>query len=150
MDHLLIMVIQFGIELHTPEVGQCWLGMTKALAKIEGLPPLAREVAILVTGSHEKAAYEVYAHAALSGLPETALEQIYRGTCPEDLDEACKTAFKLATELCKPGPLASSTWDEASKVLGTSGAVAVVHYVGFYKYVATILNGFDAKVPVDS
>jgi hypothetical protein len=63
------------------------------------------------------------------------------------LDEKCKIAFKMATALCKPGVLDGGIWKEGVEVLGKQAAMAVVHYVGFYKYVATILNGFDAKVP---
>ena len=56
-------------------------------------------------------------------------------------------AFEIATDLCRPGPLDGALWDKGLAILGRSGAMAVVQYVGFYKYVCTILNGFDAKVP---
>lgn len=142
---------QFGLELHTPAPGYAWLDMTKGLAQMPGLPPLAREVAILVTGNHEQAAYEVYAHSAVSRLPPSDLDEIKRGTCPAHLDEGCKVAFKVATELCeKPGPLGADIWNDAADTFGSTGATALVHYVGFYKYVATILNGFDAQVPASS
>jgi len=138
----------FGLELHTPGAGYAWLGMTQSLAKIPGLSLLAREVAILVTGFHEQAAFEIYAHSAVSGLPKSDLNQISKGLCPDHLGRDCKIAFKMATELCnRPGPLTVSTWNEAVDVLSVSGATAVVQYVGFYKYVATILNGFDSQVP---
>lgn len=124
--------------------------MTKSLAEITELPPLAREVAILVTGNHEAAAYEVYAHSAVSRLSSEDLKTIADGRCPEHLDKKCHAAFDLATELCKPGRLSDEAWGNAVGSLGKTAAVAVVHYVGFYKYVATILNGFDAKVPEGS
>lgn len=121
--------------------------MTKSLAEITELPSQAREVAILVTGNHEAAAYENYAHSAVSRLSPEDLNTIADGRCPDHLDEKCHTAFDLATKLRKPGRLSDMTWDKAVGSLGKTAAVAVVHYVGFYKYVATILNGFDAKVP---
>jgi len=122
--------------------------MTKALAQMPGLPQLAREVAILVTGHHEAAAYEVYAHSAVSRLSEADLDELKRGTCPAHLSKECHVAFKVATELCEtPGPLDAGIWKEAINMFGMIGATTLVHYVGFYKYVATILNGFDAKVP---
>lgn len=140
-------VSQFGIELHTPGAGYAWLKMTKSLAEITELPPLAREIAILVTGNHEAAAYELYAHSAVSRLSSEDLKTIADGRCPDHLDEKCHAAFDLATELCKPGRLSGRAWEKAISSLGKMAAVAVVHYVGFYKYVGTILNGFDAKVP---
>jgi hypothetical protein len=130
-DRWLIVDGQFGIELHTPEAGYAWLGMTKALASVPGLPPLGREVAILVTATHTKAAYEFYAHAKLSGLSPAYLNQISEGHYPESFDAACKTAFKVATELCKPGPLGEKIWKEAVNTLGVPGATALIHYVGF-------------------
>ena len=117
------------------------------MAKIPGLSAHGREVAILVVGAHTKAAYEVTAHEALSGFPRSELDQIDKGICPPTMDEECKIVFKVANELFQPGPLSSSTWDEAVSVLGISGSTAVVQYVAFYKYIATILNGFDAQVP---
>lgn len=124
--------------------------MTKSLAEITDLPSLAREVAILVTGNHEAAAYEIYAHSAVSRLDAEDLRTIADGRCPAHLDGKCHAAFDLATELCKPGRLSDGAWENAARLLGKTAAVAIVHYVGFYKYVATILNGFDAKVPEDS
>lgn len=124
--------------------------MTKALAEITELPPLAREVAILVTGNHEAAAYEIHAHSAVSKLGDEDLKTIADGRCPDHLDERCHDAFDLATELCKPGRLSDEAWEKAVGLLGKTAAIAVVHYVGFYKYVATVLNGFDSKVPDNS
>lgn len=121
--------------------------MTKSLAETTELPPLAREVAILATGNHEAAGYEIYAHSAVSGLGVEDLKTIADGRCPDHLDGKCHAAFDLATELCKPGRLSDGAWENAIRLLGKTAAVAVVHYVGFYKYVATILNGFDAKAP---
>lgn len=117
------------------------------MRQIPGLSPSGREIAILVVGSHTQAAYEIAAHEKLSGLPRADLDEIANGVCPSSLDDEGKTVFKLANELFKPGPLSDETWNEATRVLGVSGTTAVVQYVGFYKYVATILNGFDVKVP---
>ena len=123
--------------------------MTKTLATYTSLPPLAREVAILVTVSHAQAAYAMYAHSAVSKLPKDDLDEItINRTCPDHLDAACHTAFTMASELAtKSGPLAEHVWQEGVRVRGREAAIAVIHYCGFYKYVATILNGFDAKSP---
>lgn len=122
--------------------------MTKSLWALEELPRLPREVAILLVGAHEQAAFEYYAHSATSSLPKEDLERIWNKECPEHLDDACKAAFQVANELCvHPGPLPAATYDRALTVLGKQGLTALIQYVGFYKYVSTILNGFDCKVP---
>jgi hypothetical protein len=84
------------------------------------------------------------------GAASNIFEPDSRGSCPQGFDRECKTAFKVATELCKPGPLDEKAWKEAVDVFGVSGATALVHYVGFYKYVATILDSFDAQLPPES
>ena len=118
------------------------------MAKLPGLSPSTREVAILVVAAHTKAAYQESAHQQLSGFSKGELEDIERGVCPAEFDEEKKVVFACATELVeKPGPLAQETWQETVDVVGLQGTIAVVHYVGFYQYVATILNGFDAQVP---
>lgn len=37
--------------------------------------------------------------------------------------------------------------DWAVGVLGKEGAVALVHFVGYYSYAAVFLNGFDVPLP---
>ena len=117
------------------------------MAKIPGLSPSTREVAVVVVGAHTKAAYEVYAHERLSGLPREDLDLINDGQCPRSFNSEEQTVFKMANELFNPGPLSAGTWEEATTVLGVSGATAVVQYGGFYKYIATILHGFDVQIP---
>ncbi len=34
-----------------------------------------------------------------------------------------------------------------AQILGVSGTTSLIHYCGFYSYIATILNGFDAQNP---
>lgn len=84
----------------------------------------------------------------MSGLPKADLESLKAGICPHHLAKDCQVTFKIATELnTVPGPLSEASWREGIDVLGLEATKAVIHYVGFYKYVSTILNGFDAQVP---
>ena len=137
---------QFGIQIHTPELAEIFLKFANTLRGFP-VPSPAREVAILVVGAHTKAVYEQGAHRLISKLPQRDIEEINRGICPESFSREQRTAFQTATELMKPGPLAQSAWDEAFSVFGREGTMGIVHLVGFYKYVSTILNGFDAKWP---
>ena len=118
------------------------------MAKLPGLSRSTREVAILAVGAHTKAAYEENAHKKLSSFSKSELEDSEKGVCSADFDEEKKVVFACATELVeKPGPLSQETWQRTMDVIGVQGTTAVVHYVGFYKYVATILKGFDTQVP---
>lgn len=135
------------MQLHTPEVGHHFLGFATSLAKIPGLSAQAREMAILVVGAHTGAAYEDYAHSRLSQFSEAQEDEIRNGRCPTGLEESETVAFEVASELFKKGPLPQDSWNKAVNTLGVDGAKALVHYVGFYRYIATILNGFDVQIP---
>jgi 4-carboxymuconolactone decarboxylase len=141
----------FGIILHHPAVGHAFLNISQALRTIPGFSTYAREVAIAVVGAKSQAAYENYAHRIIGvheGLSPEEMQMLNAGKCPETLTEEGKVAFEVASRLVDgPGPLATESWDRALRTFGKDGAAALVHYVGFYRYVSTVLNGFDAQVP---
>lgn len=142
----------FGILLHHPPVAEAFYSLTKALQTIPGLSLYGREVVIAVAGARAKCDYENYAHAIIAqrvGISETELREIHAGRCPQTLTPEGKAAFALATAAGEPGVVDQFVWDNAVKVLGKDGAAAVIHYTGFYNYVSTLLNGFDAKVPAE-
>src|SRR4051794_21336325 len=68
--------------LREPKFGTPIWQLTKALSVAPGLPRPVREVAILVTGAHFRAAYELYAHviaAEQRGLTDAKLATIVAG-----------------------------------------------------------------------
>lgn len=137
----------FGIQLHTPALGHHFLAFIEAIDELPGLSARGREIASVVVGAHTSAAYELYAQRELSTLTSQQIDAVHRFECPPEFDQESRVIFRLANQLFLPGPLNESIWREAKSVLSIDGATAVVHYVGFYKYIATILNGFDAKAP---
>jgi hypothetical protein len=52
--------------LHEPRIGKAIWELTKAMSMEATLPDGPRQVAILVTGAHFDAAYELYAHIAVA------------------------------------------------------------------------------------
>ena len=74
--------------LHEPSFGKASRDLVRALADQPSLPKPVREVAILVTGAHFKAAYELYAHVLVGeqrGLSDEKLATIVAGQRPVDL-----------------------------------------------------------------
>lgn len=83
-------------------------------------------------------------------MTEQQLAIIAEGNKPDDLTEQEDVAWRVAHELCaRPsgGPLSEGTWERAVQLLGKQSAIGLVHLVGFYQYVSSILNGFDARMP---
>ena len=146
------MVGPFPALIAAPEAGVHMIKLVGNLAAIPGLPADAKETAILSTGAHYKAPYELYAHgnvaAKTTELSRDQVEHICDGKKPEGLSEACSVAYDVAKHLSSvPGPLPQDLWDRSIKTLGKDGTLALVHYVGMYAYTCIILNAMDAPVP---
>ena len=64
--------------------------------------------------------------------------------------EVCLTRFRprgLEQQQCvfHRAPCRAGTADW--QILGKDNTIALIHYIGFYSYVAVLLNGFDASIP---
>ena len=143
-----------GILMHTPELARTFLSFERAMRNLPGLEERVREIAILVVAIHEQAGYEIYAHerVAISNglLTRVEIDGLHDGSCPGSFSLAERIAQTVTGDLCSAiGPLRSETWAEAVNTLGRDAAVALVHTVGLCRYIATILNGFDAQVPAE-
>lgn len=143
----------FAALLYTPTpLASHFMNLFKALGKVPGLPPSARETAILATGAHYGAAYELYAHKAVAvtsgALSEQEAEGVASGKLPDGSGEDVRIALEVARALCeRKGPLEDGLWRQAKEAFGLQGAAALVHYVGCYAYTSILLNGADTPVP---
>ncbi len=77
------------------------------------------------------------------------IDAVKVGKKPEGLPDDCDVAFDVTVELCKVGKgrLGDEHWERAERVLGKMGALALVHFVGFYSYTAVLINGCDVTLP---
>ena len=77
------------------------------------LPAPVREIVILVTGAHFKAAYELYAHVIVAerkGLSDEKLATIVAGQHPVDLTKQEAVAYDSASALVSGGVLPELTY----------------------------------------
>lgn len=145
----------FPLFLAAPEAGEHVMNLFGKIATVPGLPPDAKEVAILTVGAQFDSAYELYAHTNVAvkkvGMEKATVEAIARGERPEGMNEGCQVAFDVAKYLVsQPGKLSDQLWARSVSVLGKEGTVALVHYVGAYAYTCVVLNAIDAPVPKES
>lgn len=85
------------------------------------LPAPVREVAILVTGAHFRAAYELYAHVIIAeqrGLSDEKLATIVAGQRPVDLTRQEAVAYDFASALVNGGVLPELTYRRAVSEFG--------------------------------
>lgn len=136
--------------LHHPGIGGPVWELTKALSLSPKLPKPVREVAILVTGAHFHAAYEIYAHviaAEQRGLPDDTIATIVAGQRPSDLSRELAITYDVASALVGGGPLPELAYVQAVSCFGEDGAAELIYLVGLYCLVSITLNGFDVPVP---
>jgi 4-carboxymuconolactone decarboxylase len=128
-----------------------FLGLAKKLSEIPGLSSKNREIVILVVGAKYQAGYELYAHKVLAlkhGVSQAEIDSVLRTECPETFNDEEKAVYDASSDLLnKPGPLSEEKWTRLVAAISKDGATAAIQYVAFYSYIATILNGFDAKIP---
>ncbi len=136
--------------LRFPKVGGPVWELTKALSSSTALPKPIREVAILVTGAHFRAGYEIYAHvlvAELRGLSDEKIATIVAGQRPGDLTREECVAYDLAHALVSGGVLPAVCYKKAVETFGEQATAELVYLVGLYCMVSVTLNGFDVPVP---
>lgn len=140
----------FNPWLHEPEIGQAVWDLTEAVSKRGALSDAARQVAILVTGSRFKSAYELYAHVQVArekGLPEGKVATIVSGQRPSDLTTEEAAVFDAASSLNAGGVLPRPVYERVVAAFGAPGVSELIHLVGLYAMVCITLNGFDVPVP---
>jgi 4-carboxymuconolactone decarboxylase len=136
--------------LAEPLFGKPVWDLVKVMAGNPSLPPAVREVAILVTGSHFRSAYELYAHVLVAenrGLTDEKLSTIVAGQRPDDLTRPEAVAYDFASALVNGGVLPELTYKAAVKEFGAHGAAELSYLVGLYCMVSVTLNTFDVPVP---
>ena len=139
--------------LHQPEVGAAFWTVTKAMTALKVLPDAVRQLVILVVGARFKAAYEIYAHAAVAKarheISNARLATLAAGERPGDLTEQEAAGYDVATALINGGVLPEPTYRHALALFGQRGLAELIYLVGHYCFVSTTLNGFAIGVPDD-
>jgi 4-carboxymuconolactone decarboxylase len=140
----------FTPMLHFPDYGAAMVAFTEATSKNSTLPPVLREVAILVTGTHFRARYELYAHsivAANKGLSASKISTICSGQRPADLAADEAVVYDITSALLRGGQLSDFTYKLAVDTFGDHGLAELTYLIGNYCIVSILLNTYDAEVP---
>jgi len=123
-----------------------------SINKFPGLPPSARETAILALGSEYNSQYMIYSHECIAANHNTQtagqIQEINAGKKPVGLSDAESVAYDVVMEFAESYEAVESE-DVGTRGRGARerGEVALVHFVGYYSYVAVFLNGFDVPLP---
>jgi hypothetical protein len=136
--------------LHEPRIGGAIWDLTKAMTMEATLPDTVRQIAILVTGAHFDAAYEIYAHIAVAEkdeIDDTTLATLVSGSRPDGLSKEDGVGYDVAYALVNGGVLPEPVYRLAVSTFGQHGANELIYLVGLYSLVSMTLNGFNVSLP---
>jgi 4-carboxymuconolactone decarboxylase len=136
--------------LHEPRIGGAIWELTKAMTMEATLPDRVRQVAILVTGAHFDAAYEIYAHIAVAEkdeMDDATLATLVSGSRPAGLTPEEGIGYDVAYALVNGGALPQPVYALAVSTFGQHGANELIYLVGLYALVSMTLNGFNVPLP---
>jgi 4-carboxymuconolactone decarboxylase len=136
--------------LHEPRIGGAIWELTKAMTMEATLPDRVRQVAILVTGAHFDAAYEIYAHIAVAEkdeMDDATLATLVSGSRPSGLTREEGIGYDVAFALVNGGVLPEPVYRLAVSTFGQHGANELIYLVGLYALVSMTLNGFNVPLP---
>jgi 4-carboxymuconolactone decarboxylase len=136
--------------LHEPRIGGAIWELTKAMTMEATLPDDVRQIAILVTGAHFDAAYEIYAHIAVAEvdkIDDTTLATLISGSRPDGLTKEQGIGYDVAFALVNGGVLPEPVYRLAVSSFGQHGANELIYLVGLYALVSMTLNGFNVPLP---
>lgn len=111
-----------------------------------------REVAILVTARSWTCHYEWYAHAAAAiehGVSPDVVEAIRIEAPPRFSREDEAIVYAVAKALCDERQLPDAIYERARAAFGEAGVSELISIIGYYTYLALLINGFDLEAPGD-
>jgi 4-carboxymuconolactone decarboxylase len=139
----------FNAMLRAPELtaafGQWVAGIFAA-----GIDPQARQAVILTVGAAWQAEYELYAHqaaAAEAGLPAEAIAAIVADAAPAGLSSEADLARRLARAVVRDRSVPDALYRQCTEVFGVGGAIALLHLIGQYQLVSSLLVFFAVPSP---
>ena len=136
----------WSVWIQEPKVGEATRVFLDAVSTMGRLSDPVKQVAILAVGSKFKAAYEMYAHAAVGGrdgLSPDKMAAICAGQRSADLTREEATAFDVAIALLNGGVLPGPTYDAARDEMGQAALNELIQIVGLYALVSITLNAYD-------
>lgn len=109
-----------------------------------------REVAILVTARSWTCHYEWHAHAEAAiehGVPADVVEAIRTDATPRFQRDDEAVVYAVAKALSDERRLPDAIYQRATDAFGEAGVSELISIIGYYTYLALLINGFDLEAP---
>lgn len=129
--------------LASPELMTRVSALGEYLRYRSALAPRLSEFAILVTAAEwqQSTEWEIHAPIAMkAGIAEEALDALWSGALPPNLDPDHKVLYELCMELHRDHRVTPATHERAVATLGEQGTMDAIGICGYYALLAMVLN----------
>ena len=136
--------------LRSPEVMLRAMAMGDYLRFRTVLPRKLNEFIILVTARKWSQEYEWFVHHPLAlkeGLRPEIANAVVEGSRPAGMDADEALVYDFASELLETQHVADGTYARAVERFGEQGTVDMTSVVGFYTFIAMVLNTARTPLP---
>ena len=140
----------FNALLFSPVFGEVVQRLGEVVRFESSMPPLLREMAILMVSAKWQAHYEWWAHekiATQEGLDRSIIASIAEGLIPDFKHPAEAVVYHFAQELLETQQVSDERYEAAVELLGEAGVVELVILLGFYTLISMSLNVFKVSLP---
>ena len=137
----------FKVLLHSPEMAGRAAHLGAHVRFETSLPAQLLEMTAVITARLLDCGYEYSAHSSAllaSGVPESTIAAI-RDKRPEALPAEDRWLYELAQQILERHRVAATTFEAASMRLGVQGVVELVGTIGYYAFLAAVLNTFEVE-----
>jgi 4-carboxymuconolactone decarboxylase len=134
--------------LASPELMTRVSALGEYLRYRSALPPKLSELAILVTAAEWQQSFEWEIHAPIAlaaGIPQSALDALWSGATPPDLDADQQLLYELCMELHRDRRVTPATHERAVALLGEQATLEAIAICGYYALLAMVLNARPLK-----
>ncbi|MDO8670753.1 MAG: carboxymuconolactone decarboxylase family protein [Dehalococcoidia bacterium] len=141
----------FSLLLNSPEVAGRIAHLGTYLRFESTLPPIDREIAILIAARESDCEFEWAFHSRLALQTGVAQETIDVIAQRGDLDQLTETEAQLLAygrELLRNHRVTNDTFEAARAKFGNQGVTELTAILGYYSMLACALNAFEAEAPL--
>jgi 4-carboxymuconolactone decarboxylase len=140
----------FNAWLYSPGFGEAVQRVGEVVRFENSIPPLLRELAILMVAAKWKAQYEWWVHekiARAEGLDQNVITGLKAGILPDFTYPSEAVIYVFVQELIDQQKVSDQSYVKAVELLGEAGVVELVILLGYYTLVSMSLNVFEVSVP---
>jgi len=133
----------FNVLLRSPEMGDLTQRLGAYIRFRSSLPAKLNELAIIMTARAWTSHFEWYAHkrAALqAGLAPAVVDAIAEGKRPAAMQPDEEAVYNFCDELLKTKQVSDAAFKAAVSRFGERGVVDLIGAMGYYQFVAMLLN----------